>query len=95
MQLTIECVYKDETEATTITKLFTTVLWERKFKTKLSRVANDGLSQEEIAYLAWESFRDDGVKVPDDFDQFQRSLKSCLPIEANDPKVDAVLTASD
>ena len=95
MQLTIQCVYKDATKATTITKLFTTVLWERKFKTKLSRVANEGLSQEEIAYLAWESLRDDGIKVPDDFDKFQQSLTSCLPIEANDPKVDAVHTATD
>ena len=94
MKLTLK-VETADTAYEVVTNLYVIILWERKFKTKLSRIANDGLSQEEIAYLAWESFRDDGVKVPDDFDQFQRSLRSCLPIEANDPKADAVLTASD
>jgi len=95
MQLIIKSTYKDDTSVVTSTTLFSTILWERKYKRKLSRLNEDGLSQEDIAYLAWESLRCDGIKVPDDFELFAKSLKSCLPIEVNSPKADAVLTATD
>ena len=60
--------------------------------TALSMIANEVRSS---ACLAYEASKMSGVVVPLAFDDYCKSLKSCLPSAVNDPKVDAVHTATD
>ena len=95
MQLSLEVTFLDGRDSVTVeTTLFTTVLWERKYKRKASELAA-AIGQEDLAYLAYEASKMSGVVVPLAFDDYCKSLKSCLPSAVNDPKVDAVLTATD
>jgi len=95
MQLTLEVEFVDGREPVTVeTTLFCTVLWERKYKRKASELGS-AIGQEDLAYLAYEASKMAGITVPAIFDDYLKSLKSCLPKAVNDPKVDAVLTATD
>jgi hypothetical protein len=95
VQLTLEVTFIDGREPVEVeTTLFTTVLWERKYKRKASELGT-AIGQEDLAYLAYEASKLSGVTVPALFDDYLKSLKSCLPKAVNDPKVDAVRTATD
>lgn len=94
MQLTIKLVYKDGSEKIVNTDLWCTILWERKFKRKMTKVVDDGLSAEEFNFLAYHALKNEGETLPADLDEFAKQLVSCLPIEVNSPKVDAVHTAT-
>jgi len=95
MQLQLEIQFLDGRDSVTVeTTLFTTVLWERKYKRKASELGS-AIGQEDLAYLAYEASKLSGVVVPINFDDYCKSLKSCLPTGVNDPKVNAVHTATD
>jgi hypothetical protein len=95
MQLSLEVQFLDGSDPVTVeTTLFTTVLWERKYKRKASELGS-AIGQEDLAYLAYEASKLSGVVVPAIFDDYLKSLKSCLPTAVNDPKVGAVHTATD
>jgi len=94
MQLTLKVTFNDGQQQTLTTNLFTIVAWERKYKRKASQIA-DGIGIEDLAFLAYEAQRSSGVTVPALLDDYIKSLQNLEVVEQNDPKVDAVLTATD
>ena len=94
MQLTLKATFNDGQQQTLTTNLFTIVAWERKYKRKASQIA-DGIGIEDLAFLAYEAQRSSGVTVPALLDDYIKSLQNLEVVEQNDPKVDAVLTATD
>ncbi|NDF30459.1 MAG: hypothetical protein EB150_09755, partial [Nitrososphaeria archaeon] len=87
MQLSLEVQFLDGSDPVTVeTTLFTTVLWERKYKRKASELGS-AIGQEDLAYLAYEASKLAGIVVPAIFDDYLKSLKLCLPKAVNDPKV--------
>ena len=93
MQLTLKITFEDKTETVT-TNLMTIVMWERKYKRKASQIS-EGIGIEDLAYMAYETSRSQGITVPALLDDYIRSIKNLDVVEQNDPKVDAVLTATD
>jgi hypothetical protein len=93
MQLTLR-VDQGEGPVEVSTNLFTIVSWERKFKRKASDMAS-GIGIEDLAFLAYEAQRSSGVTVPALLDDYIKSLQNLEVVEQNDPKADAVLTATD
>jgi hypothetical protein len=93
MQLTLKVTFEDKTETVT-TNLMTIVMWERKYKRKASQIS-DGIGVEDLAYMAYEASRSQGIVVPALLDDYIKSIKNLEVVEQNDPKVDAVLTATD
>jgi len=57
------------------TNLFTVVAWERKYKRKASDMAN-GVGVEDMAFLAYEACKQNGVVVPVVFDDWIKKLVS-------------------
>jgi len=94
MQLTLKATFNDDTQVTVSTNLMTIVAWERKYKRKVSQIA-DGLGIEDLAYMAYEASLTSGITVPAQLDEYIKSLKNLEVVEQNSPKVDAVLTATD
>jgi len=95
MQLTLKAEFLDGRDPVIVeTTLFCTVLWERKYKRKASELAKE-IGQEDLTYLHYEASKLSGITVPAVFDDYCKMLKSCLPEAVNDPKVDAVVTATD
>ena len=76
------------------TSLYVIVQWERKYKRKASQIS-EGIGIEDLAYMAYESSRSQGITVPALLDDYIRLIKNLEVVEQNDPKVDAVLTATD
>lgn len=76
MQLTIQITTPDE-QYQVQTDLFTIVAWERKFKTKSSKMA-DGIGMEDLAFMAYEASKNTGRIVPAVFDDF---IKKVVKIE--------------
>lgn len=68
MQLDIE-VDLGEGPFTVQTNLWVIVQWERRFKRKASDLAN-GVGLEDVAYMAYEACRSNGITVPAVFDDF-------------------------
>ncbi len=62
------------------TNLFTIVAWERKFKTKASKIG-DGIGMEDLAYMAHQALQQNGVVVPIVLDDF---IKKLLVLEVVD-----------
>ena len=93
MQLTLKVTLKNATHEVT-TNMMTIVMWERKYKRKASQIS-EGIGIEDLAYMAYESSRSQGITVPALLDDYIRSIKNLEVVEQNDPKVDAVLTATD
>lgn len=79
MQLKID-VDLGEGPFTVETNLWVIVQWERKYKRKASDLAN-GAGIEDIAYMAYEACRANGVIVPAVFDDFVKRAKSITPGE--------------
>jgi hypothetical protein len=61
------------------------MLWERKMKTKVSRVNSDGLGLEDMAFMAYEALKAKKVEVPPTFDLFAQSVTS-LEVEEDEAR---------
>lgn len=59
------------------------MLWERKMKTKVSRVQADGLGLEDMAFMAYEALKAQKVDVPATFDLFAMTITS-LEVEEDE-----------
>ena len=68
------------------TNLYTLVSWERRYKRKASDLAQ-GIGIEDLAYLAWEASKQNGVVVPAEFDTFIKKLKGSIDIISNEADV--------
>lgn len=55
------------------TNLWCAVQWERKYKRKMSDMAQ-GIGAEDLAYLAWEASKLHGITVPVVLDDFIKKL---------------------
>jgi hypothetical protein len=75
------------------TNLYVVVQWERKFKRKASDLAN-GVGMEDIAYMAWQASKMNGVVVPAEFDKF---VEKCVTLEviSEEPPTPFVQAPSD
>jgi len=94
MQLTLKAEFLDGRDPVTVhTTLFVNVLYERKFNRSIHKL-EEVRAQEALAYLHWEQSKLSGITVPAVFDDYCKMLKSCVPEAVNDPKVDAVVTAT-
>lgn len=51
------------------------MLWERKMKTKVSRVMADGLGLEDMAFMAYEALKAQKAEVPATFDLFAMTIE--------------------
>ena len=74
MELRIRVTQESDTYEV-VTTPWVIMQWERKFKTKVSRVASDGLGLEDIAWLAWEASKAAGRTVTINFDQFAKDVR--------------------
>ena len=52
------------------TNLAITVAWERKYKRRVSQAAHEGLSTEELLFMAYEAAKRSGITVPLTLDSF-------------------------
>ena len=93
MQLTLKVTLKDATHEVT-TNMMMIVMWERKYKRKASQIA-DGIGVEDLSYLAYEASRTQGIVVPALLDDYIKQIKNLEVVDSNDPKADAVHTATD
>jgi len=66
------------------TNLFTIVAWERRFKTKASKIA-DGIGMEDLAFMAHQALQQNGVVVPVVLDDF---IKKLIVLEVVDTEAD-------
>lgn len=82
MQLTIRVDSGDGPEDIQ-TNLWAIVCWERKFKTKASKMA-DSMGYEDLAYLAYESAKSHKMVVPAVFDDYLRRIVSLDVISSDD-----------
>jgi hypothetical protein len=84
MQLTLKLDIGDGPYEVT-TNLWCAVQWERKYKRKMSDLAQ-GIGAEDLAYLAFEASKLHGVTVPVVFDDFIKKL-AAMPevVEQEDP----------
>jgi len=55
------------------TNLFTIVAWERRFKTKASKIA-EGIGMEDLAFMAHTALQQNGVVVPVVLDDFIKKI---------------------
>ena len=93
MQLTMKLTFADNEQIVT-TNLMTIVAWERKYKRKASQIS-DGIGIEDLAFLAYEASRQNGIVVPALLDEYIKSLLNLEVIEQTTPKVDAAHTVTD
>lgn len=63
MQLKIAYTIDSHT-ADVVTNPFAVMQWERKYKTKISRISDEGLGIEDLLYLCWEAVKASGTVVP-------------------------------
>ena len=69
------------------------MLWERRMKTKVSKVMSDGLGLEDMAFMAYEALKAKGVEVPQTFDLFAITITS-LEVEEDEARpTEAALSA--
>lgn len=74
MQLRISYTIDSATNET-VTNPFAVMQWERKYKTKISRISDDGLGIEDLLYLCWEAVKAAGTLVPP-FDIWAATVES-------------------
>jgi hypothetical protein len=65
---------------TVTTNLHTIVLWERKYRTKASKLA-EGIGMEDLAFLAFESAKAAGIETPIVFDDYLKSVEAIEVVE--------------
>ena len=93
MQLTLKVTFED-TAHTVTTNMMTIVMWERKYKRKASQMS-EGIGMEDLAFMAYQASQLQGITVPLLLDDYIKQIKSLEVVDTNDPKVDAVHTATD
>ena len=82
MQITLKLDTGDGAYEVT-TNLWCAVQWERKYKRKMSDLAN-GIGAEDLAYLAWEASKLHGIMVPVVFDDFIKKLTKMPEVVGDD-----------
>ena len=82
MQLTLK-VTTDQTTYEVKTTLYVIISWERKFKQKASNLAN-GVGLEDLAFMAFESCKVNGISVPAVFDDYVKRLVS-IEVVSDEP----------
>lgn len=75
MELGLRVTTADDTYQVTTTP-WTIMLWERKYKTKASRIPSDGLGLEDLAFLAYTASGMSGRTIPASFDTWCQTVKS-------------------
>jgi len=65
------------------TNLYVIVTWERKFKRKASDLASGGIGMEDLAFMAYEATKQQGITVPAMFDDFIKRLVTLEVVEAD------------
>jgi hypothetical protein len=83
MQLTLR-VDQGDGPVEVSTNLFTIVAWERRFKTKASKIA-DGIGMEDLAFMAHTALMQNGVVCPVVLDDF---IKKLIVLEVIDSGTD-------
>lgn len=91
MQLTLKVTFED-TAHTVTTNMMTIVMWERKYKRKASQMS-EGIGMEDLAFMAYEASKSQGITVPLFLDDYIQKIKSLEVVDTNDPKAGAVVTA--
>jgi hypothetical protein len=67
------------------TTLWAIVSWERKYKTKVSQMA-DNFGFEDLAYLAYESCKAHKIVVPAVFDDFCKKVRGGIEARSKDDR---------
>ena len=75
MKLDLHVTTTDGDDYTVQTNLFVIVAWERKYKRKASDLAA-GIGVEDLAYMAFESCKQNNIPVPAVFDDYIKKLGS-------------------
>lgn len=73
MKITLKVTHIDGNAYEVTTNLFSIVALERKFKIKASELAT-GIGMEHLAFLAFESCKQNNIVVPVVFDDYIRSI---------------------
>jgi hypothetical protein len=92
MQLTLK-VDAGDGEFTVTTNLWVITQWERKYKAKASQLAA-GIGMEDLAFLAYESAKANGLVVPVVFDDWLRQVRT-LEVVENEPARPTAAEPSD
>lgn len=68
--------------------LFAVIEWERRFKSKISRIQTDGLGYEDLAFLAYTQIKAEKILiVPPVFDDFAKKIITLDVLESDeDPR---------
>lgn len=69
MRLPITYTLSDNTTHTVVATPAVIMAWERRMKTKVSKLS-DGVGMEDLLFMAWEASRFAGRNVPSAFDDF-------------------------
>jgi hypothetical protein len=80
MRITLEVQEKGGVSYRVTTNLFSIIAMERKFKIRASDLAN-GVAMEHLAFLAFESAKQEGFTVPAVFDDYIKRLESVDVVE--------------
>lgn len=82
LRFTITPTEGDAYEVTT--SLAITVAWERKYKRRTTQAATEGLSTEELLFMAYEAAKRSGIPVPLTLDAFIDKIDNyeVEPVEA-------------
>lgn len=75
MRLPISVTGEDGKARTVHTSPWSVMVWERKYKTKLSAAIEAGLGMEDLAYLAYTSAKLAGWDLPENFEEWVRTLQ--------------------
>ena len=84
MQLTM-LVNLGDGDYTISTNLYTIVMWERKYKRKISQISEQGLGIEDLSFMAHEACKQQGILVPLMLDDFIKQLQNLEVIEQAEP----------
>lgn len=83
MKITLDITQTDGQKYRVTTNLFTVVAMERKFKIKASDLAQ-GIALEQLAFLAFESCKQQDIVVPVVFDDYLKIIDS-IDIVSEEP----------
>jgi hypothetical protein len=85
MKLQLRVDFLDGKQATVETSLWVITQWERKFKSKISSLAN-GVGAEDLAFMAFEACRLANIETPLVFDDFIKRIDKVEVVESDNPK---------
>ena len=84
MRLPITLTFDNGTTATIMAGPLAIMRWERRYKTKVSRWATDGIGAEDLLYLAWEGLRIGGAPTPASFEEWAATVYEITNGETED-----------